>query len=218
MRFCKRIPQKKKIQIGIVFVVVLILAVIVVLYFRIFAAGTDISNTATIYYTEGGQNKSAQSNTVVTTLTSPPALTINFSLKLQGRTNYSTTATDIKIFPVGGVTPLFEKTDSSTDAAGNGSINPTGVNVGTNYDFQIKVTNFLTKSIKNTTFNSSMNLNFDVLNSGDLDGNNIVNSLDFAKLSAKWGQSDPAADINQDGVVNTIDFALLNSNWFAQGT
>ncbi len=49
---------------------------------------------------------------------------------------------------------------------------------------------------------------------GDLNGDKIVNSLDWSIMNNKWFTSDSTADINHDGIVNTIDFSLLNANWF----
>ena len=49
---------------------------------------------------------------------------------------------------------------------------------------------------------------------GDLNGDAIVNSLDFSILNGKWFTNDPRADINRDGLVNSLDFSTMNSNWF----
>lgn len=69
-------PRKRKIQIGIGLLVVIILGgtLLVNRYFNIFAAENDITNTATLYYTdENGVQQSVQSNMVVTTVETVPA-------------------------------------------------------------------------------------------------------------------------------------------------
>jgi hypothetical protein len=58
---------------------------------------------------------------------------------------------------------------------------------------------------------------FAILLAGDLNSDNIVNSIDYSAMNARWFLTDPLADINQDGIVNTIDFSLLNKNWFVSG-
>jgi hypothetical protein len=49
---------------------------------------------------------------------------------------------------------------------------------------------------------------------GDLNGDCLVNSLDFSILNGRWGTNDATADLNRDGLVNSIDFSLMNANWF----
>ncbi len=49
---------------------------------------------------------------------------------------------------------------------------------------------------------------------GDLNGDKIVNSLDWSIMNGKWFTNNAAADLNHDGLVNSIDFSLLNANWF----
>ncbi|MES2315756.1 MAG: dockerin type I domain-containing protein [Patescibacteria group bacterium] len=53
---------------------------------------------------------------------------------------------------------------------------------------------------------------------GDLNNDNIVNSLDWSIMSAVWFTSNSAADLNHDGIVNSIDFSILNRNWFRTGS
>jgi hypothetical protein len=48
----------------------------------------------------------------------------------------------------------------------------------------------------------------------DLDGNNVVNELDFLHLLSRWGyQGGSAEDINNDYVVDVVDFLLLLRFW-----
>ncbi|OGD56831.1 hypothetical protein A2V71_00955 [Candidatus Berkelbacteria bacterium RBG_13_40_8] len=142
--------------------------------------------------------------------------TINLDLTLQGRSDYSTTATVLKIYPAGQSTPISEKNDIVTDITGKSTFTINPPTPG-GYDFQIKVTGYLTKKITSLTWTDPLALNYTDLRSGDLDGNNIVNSIDFTILNNKWGQADSLSDINRDNIVNSIDFALLNSNWFLSG-
>lgn len=53
---------------------------------------------------------------------------------------------------------------------------------------------------------------------GDLNGDGIVNSLDWSVMNARWFTADPLADINRDRIVNSVDFSVLNTNWFRTGT
>jgi hypothetical protein len=48
---------------------------------------------------------------------------------------------------------------------------------------------------------------------GDLNNDNIVNSLDWSLMNAAWFTSDPTADLNRDGQVNSVDFSVINDNW-----
>ncbi len=149
----------------------------------------------------------------------PPTYTTTTQIQLQGRTNFATTATDLKILTPGTSTLIVEKNDITTAASGAATftLSAVGLSAGTNYDYQLKPTYYLSKKILNTAFADSMTLTFSNLRAGDLDNSNLVNSLDFSILNTKWDTADSVADINQDGLVNTIDFSLLNSNWFQSG-
>jgi hypothetical protein len=48
---------------------------------------------------------------------------------------------------------------------------------------------------------------------GDINGDRIVNSLDYSLLKLRWLTSDQSADLNDDGIVNSIDYSLLKQNW-----
>ena len=147
----------------------------------------------------------------------PQDVPTSISLNLQGRTNHSATGVSLKVYETGTENLVFEKNNITTDASGSANFTITGVSSG-NYDFRIKVGNFLTETITNYSLTIPLSLNFVTLKGGDLNDDNIVNSLDFSILTGKWGLSDAVADINQDGIVNTVDFAILNSNWFVSGT
>lgn len=49
--------------------------------------------------------------------------------------------------------------------------------------------------------------------SADIDGDNIVGSVDLARLLGAWNSSDLSADINGDGHVGPIDLAMLLGAW-----
>lgn len=146
----------------------------------------------------------------------PPDVSATIRLQLQGRTNHSSTATALRIYQTGTTTQVFQKLDIATDATGSASITISGVAAG-NYDYKIKVNDYLVKAITNTGLSNPLTLDFGILKAGDLNDDNIVNSLDFSLLISKWGLTDIAADINQDGIVNTVDFSFLNTNWFVSG-
>jgi hypothetical protein len=48
---------------------------------------------------------------------------------------------------------------------------------------------------------------------GDLNGDNKVDTLDLSILLTDWGQTSGVADINKDGVVNILDLSILLTNW-----
>lgn len=146
----------------------------------------------------------------------PPDVTFNFSYTLQGRTNHSASGMTLKIYPVGGVTPVYTNSNLTGSSTGSGTTIISGLS-SSNYDFQLKAPYFLSTRMTNVALASPLTLNFGAQKAGDLSNDNIVNSLDFSILNNKWGQSDLISDINQDGITNTIDFAILNFNWFVQG-
>ena len=196
----------------------MILAVILLSnkFFNIFAAENDITNTATIYYNEGGVDKSAQSNTVTTLVVTPS--TMQIFLNLQGRSDHSISNGWLRIYNAGTSTLVFEKNDISLDSSGEGQVNISGLTSGQHYDRRFKAKYFLTSFVPDVEYSANFGAIFGLQQSGDLDDNNIINSIDFGHLSNEWGQSGVVSDINEDGVVNSIDFSFLNMNWFKQGS
>ena len=49
----------------------------------------------------------------------------------------------------------------------------------------------------------------------DLNGDGVVNTLDFLAFLNLWTASDPAADWNDDGTINTLDFLAYLNDWAA---
>ncbi len=49
---------------------------------------------------------------------------------------------------------------------------------------------------------------------GDLNGDRIVNAIDWSLMNLKWLTNDATTDLNSDGIVNSLDYSLLNANWF----
>jgi hypothetical protein len=55
------------------------------------------------------------------------------------------------------------------------------------------------------------------LRGGDLNGDNIVNLLDYSILQGNWHTTNAAADIDGSGSVGTLDYSILKNNWRTQG-
>lgn len=51
--------------------------------------------------------------------------------------------------------------------------------------------------------------------SPDVNGDGVVNTLDFVVLINYLGQNYAPADLNSDGIVNSLDFSILSAQWFA---
>lgn len=52
---------------------------------------------------------------------------------------------------------------------------------------------------------------------GDLNGDNVVDDLDFNRLRQHWHTNNTLADINGDGVSNTADLNIMRTNFNGQG-
>ena len=57
----------------------------------------------------------------------------------------------------------------------------------------------------------------DKLLGGDLNGDNIVNTLDYTIYATNYNTTNDVADINGDGAVNTLDYNLISVNFFKNG-
>jgi len=57
----------------------------------------------------------------------------------------------------------------------------------------------------------------DKLLGGDINGDNIVNTLDYTIYAVNYLTTNAVADIDGDGVVNTTDYTLISANFFKAG-
>ena len=48
---------------------------------------------------------------------------------------------------------------------------------------------------------------------GDLNGDRVINSIDFSIMNGAWLTNNATSDLNKDGTVNSLDFSIMNSNW-----
>ncbi len=81
---------------------------------------------------------------------------------------------------------------------------------------KIKTIPFLTRLLS-VDLNSTGTYTFPKLLTGDINQDNIINSVDYSALNAKWFMSDPVSDLNKDGIVNSIDFSFMNQHWLVSG-
>lgn len=51
---------------------------------------------------------------------------------------------------------------------------------------------------------------------GDLNGDNVVNTIDYSKLRGAWGIGS-AGDITGDGFCDNADYMILKANWYTRG-
>jgi hypothetical protein len=85
--------------------------------------------------------------------------------------------------------------------------------------FRVKIKGYLSRLVNNVDLRitSIPDVIFPNLPSGDFDGNQIINSLDFSYMNTKWGKADLWADIDKNGLVNTLDFSYMSKNWLLAG-
>lgn len=127
----------------------------------------------------------------------------------------------VSILPAGSganTTPLETQTVSTANSnvANQVIFSSTNLPPGP-YDVQIKVPGALSRK---QSFSLSSGLIYTFTKkiiSGDLNGDNSINSLDWSLMSGEWFKTGKQSDVNGDGVTNALDFAWLNKNWFLIG-
>jgi hypothetical protein len=82
---------------------------------------------------------------------------------------------------------------------------------------KIKATPFLTRLLSSIDLNSSATYAFPQLLIGDINQDNIINSVDYSVLNGNWFTSNSGSDLNQDGLVNSIDYSFMNKHWLISG-
>lgn len=186
-----------------------------------------LSASTTYYYIVKSTNEAGDSSpSNQASATTPPggqATTININLTLAGKTNATSNGTTLRIFSVGGASPIYENTNVSTDSSGNSQITAPGLSVGTAYDFWLKVPYFLAQKNSNIVLTNPLSLNFGAQRAGDLDNNNQISMSDYQIIISTWRKRstdsgfNPIADIQYDSQINMSDIQLLITNWRVRG-
>ncbi|MEK7493745.1 MAG: dockerin type I domain-containing protein [Patescibacteria group bacterium] len=85
------------------------------------------------------------------------------------------------------------------------------------YDIMVSSQGYLRKKLFEYNVSSNAIIMLPMLPVGDINNDNIINSLDWSVMSGRWFSNDTTADINKDGIVNSIDWSYLSKNWFVTG-
>jgi hypothetical protein len=166
-------------------------------YHTVYAVGVDFNDTAQSVQLPG----SGQS-----------FVTKTIHLTLEGRTSsiLSGTLSVMNLSRVSLTTYSF-----TTDSSGN-----TEVTLQTSPQsvfFRITAAPFLSR-MATVDLNSAVStINMSQMWLGDINQDNIVNSVDFSVINTNWFTSNTTADLNRDGLVNAIDFSYLNLHWLVTG-
>lgn len=153
------------------------------------------------------------SSLVTVTATNALLKTTTVNLSFEGRASKIGTG---KLQILDSSRVFMKEYNFTTNAAGQASVT-IDLLPQTMY-LRVNVVGYLTRLLGPMDYNVLAALQtFPLMLAGDLTNDNIVNSIDFSYMNARWFSTDPTADINQDGLVNTVDFSWMNKNWFVLG-
>jgi hypothetical protein len=167
-------------------------------------------STSTYTLTCAGSGGSASASATVTVNLAPPTTPKPVTIVMEGRTGRAASGT---LEVLGPSKNLIKSYPFTTNTSGSVTLNIDDASGSLFY--KIKTAPYLTRLISGNL--SGVTLTFPQLKSGDINQDNIINSLDFSTMNSTWLTSGGAADLNADGIVNTLDFSLMNRNWFARG-
>jgi len=167
-----------------------------------------------------GEQTSPTSNTIVVEYSDEVQvdadLTITYTI--QGRTD-QTADLSVKLYEVGSTTPIYEFT---TTGSAEGEVTVTDMIPGT-YEVAVKGINTLQVVETATLVAGSNALDMGQLLTGDVNGDNAVNAVDFSALVGSFNSGigdpgfNPNADFNGDGEITAVDFSLIVSNFNVAG-
>jgi nitrous oxidase accessory protein NosD len=113
------------------------------------------------------------------------------------------------------VSVAFTNTPATTTASGAYTLNevPAGtVNLSAKTAWQLRQRVPVALDVNGNAFGVAF-----TLLSGDLNGSNSINILDYSVMRSNWYTSNAVADVNGDGDVQGLDYSLMKSNWFRIG-
>lgn len=82
--------------------------------------------------------------------------------------------------------------------------------------FYAKGSKHLSKKIEKD-INADSLLEYGQILAGDLNNDDIVNSLDWSLMNKYWQTIQPDYELTGDDVVNSLDWSIMNSNWNKRG-
>lgn len=116
-----------------------------------------------------------------------------------------------------GTAVIAAQFTGTTDAAGRVGLPTTATISAGLYDIMVSSQGYLRKKLFEYNVSSNAIIILPMLPVGDINNDNIINSLDWSVMSGRWFSNDTATDINKDGIVNSIDWSYLSKNWFLTG-
>lgn len=154
----------------------------------------------------------------VTTLASGTTNVSNVSFypKIEGVSVPSGVNFTITFFQPNSSTQVYQFTGAA-DSAGKLVLPVSASLQGGNYDISVFSQYYLRKKLLNYNLATGANINPSVLPAGDLNGDSIINSLDWSVMRPNWLLSNNISDINKDGIVNSVDRSFLVKNWLQSG-
>lgn len=175
------------------------------------------TSMVTVTAMSGGVTRSI---TINLTINFPALINLSFAPSLDALSSLSSLAT--KTFAVDFINPALSNTVASFTAkpdasTGKFTLPPiAGLTEGT-YHIRYDTAGYLSRLQTNVAITNGLTITTPQLFSGDLNDDNLINSIDWSVMNTNWFTADPVADINLDTLVNSIDFSFLNTNWGKNG-
>lgn len=151
-----------------------------------------------------------------TTPPSLPATLSNVLFSVSPETSISKSGRSFTLTIENGGSPVLGPISITANTSGLVALPSNSLAPGS-YTVSMRTAKYLSRK---QTFVLSSNQTFTFNNKllvGDLNNDNIINSLDWSNMSGAWFTNSPGNDLNEDGIVNSLDRALLIRNWFRQG-
>lgn len=142
---------------------------------------------------------------------------VSFYPKIEGVNIPSGVNFTVTFYQPNSSTQVYQFT-GATDSSGKLALPASASLQGGNYDILVFSQYYLKKKLLNYNLATDAIVNLPVLPAGDLNGDNIINSLDWSVMRPSWFLSSGVSDINKDGIVNSIDRSFLSKNWLQSGS
>jgi hypothetical protein len=174
------------------------------------ATGSASVGTSTVTVTGTGGSVTKTSSFSLTVNLGTYTRTIN-TASLEGLTSRVVSGT---LNVLNSSSTLIKAFAFTTNSTGNATIS---FDIPTQTAFlQIRAAPFLSRRISQD-LNINTTYNFPQLLTGDINQDNIINSVDYSVLNTNWFTNSVTSDLNKDGLVNSIDYSYMNKNWLLSG-
>jgi|GEM_PF-2812973 len=171
------------------------------------------SGSSTFIYVkcqDKSKNYTSSSDYIINfTTIKPPELIVQGETPLKNKV-------EIELFLQGSLKPVYSFS-ARANRAGRVRLPRDAILNPGHYDISVKSKNTLKNKVSGVFLGAASEVVLPKLIAGDVNGDGVINSIDWSLINTRWFKRDYNYDINGDRIINSIDWSFIKKNWLKRG-